>query len=144
MRRKKARKKATWMRPRSRRWHLLDYVLIRRRDRQELLLTKAIRDADGWTDHHLPFGQLQASMWNRHGIHLNTKLKMCHLDDTPVRSVYLDRLLKLSQEAESLSSQLPPQNTEAEMARQDYGYGSHGADWNPQHIRHAEASATVM
>ncbi|VDM03721.1 unnamed protein product [Schistocephalus solidus] len=30
------REKATWMHPRSRRWHLLDYVLVRRRDRQNV------------------------------------------------------------------------------------------------------------
>ncbi|VDM01798.1 unnamed protein product [Schistocephalus solidus] len=40
------REKATWMHPRSRRWQLLDYVLVRRRDRQDVLVTKAIRDAD--------------------------------------------------------------------------------------------------
>ncbi|VDM02792.1 unnamed protein product [Schistocephalus solidus] len=45
------RTKATWMRPRSRRWHLLDYDLVWRRDRQDVLVTKVIRDADGWTDH---------------------------------------------------------------------------------------------
>uniref|UniRef100_A0A183SGQ5 Calcium-transporting ATPase n=1 Tax=Schistocephalus solidus TaxID=70667 RepID=A0A183SGQ5_SCHSO len=39
-------KKATWMHPRSRRWHLLDYVLFRRRDRQDYLVNKAISDAD--------------------------------------------------------------------------------------------------
>ncbi|VDL97958.1 unnamed protein product [Schistocephalus solidus] len=33
---------------------------------------------------------------------------------------------------DGLPSQLPPQNTEAQMARQDPGHGSPGADWNPQ------------
>ncbi|VDL92675.1 unnamed protein product [Schistocephalus solidus] len=41
------REKATWMHPRSRRWQLLDFVLVRRRDRQDVLVTKAIRDDDG-------------------------------------------------------------------------------------------------
>ncbi|VDL89380.1 unnamed protein product [Schistocephalus solidus] len=40
------REKGTWMHPRSRRWHLLDCVLVRRQDRQDVLVTKAIRDAD--------------------------------------------------------------------------------------------------
>ncbi|VDM03373.1 unnamed protein product, partial [Schistocephalus solidus] len=31
------REKAIWMHPRSRRWHLLDYVLVRRRDQKDLL-----------------------------------------------------------------------------------------------------------
>ncbi|VDL91137.1 unnamed protein product [Schistocephalus solidus] len=50
------------------------------------------------------------------------------LDEAPLRSGDLDRLLEPSQEAESLPSWLRPQNTEAEMARQDPGHGSLGAD----------------
>ncbi|VDM05669.1 unnamed protein product [Schistocephalus solidus] len=45
--------KATWMHPRSMRCHLLEYVIVRRRDRQDVLVNKVIRDADGWTDHRL-------------------------------------------------------------------------------------------
>nr|VZI14956.1 unnamed protein product [Spirometra erinaceieuropaei] len=47
------REKATWRDPRSRQWHLLDYVLVRRRDQRDVLVTKAIAGADGWTDHRL-------------------------------------------------------------------------------------------
>nr|VZI33610.1 unnamed protein product [Spirometra erinaceieuropaei] len=36
------REKATWRHPRSRQWHLLDYVLVRRRDQRDVLVTKAI------------------------------------------------------------------------------------------------------
>ncbi|BHF68763.1 hypothetical protein SprV_0301180400 [Sparganum proliferum] len=43
------REKATWRHPRSRQWHLLDYVLVGRRDQRDVLVT----GADGWTDHHL-------------------------------------------------------------------------------------------
>nr|VZI33824.1 unnamed protein product [Spirometra erinaceieuropaei] len=43
-------KKSTWMHARSRQWHLLDYVLIRMRDQRDVLVTKAIPDADGRTD----------------------------------------------------------------------------------------------
>ncbi|BHF71804.1 hypothetical protein SprV_0401486400 [Sparganum proliferum] len=39
------------MHPRSRQWHLLDYVLVRRRDQRNVLVTKAIAGADGWADH---------------------------------------------------------------------------------------------
>ncbi|VDL93361.1 unnamed protein product [Schistocephalus solidus] len=44
------RQKTIWLHPWSRHWHPLDYVLFRRRDRQDLLVTKAIPGADGWTD----------------------------------------------------------------------------------------------
>nr|VZI42017.1 unnamed protein product [Spirometra erinaceieuropaei] len=43
------REKDTWRHPRSRQWHLLDYVLVRRRDQRDVLLTKAIAGADGST-----------------------------------------------------------------------------------------------
>ncbi|VDL97102.1 unnamed protein product [Schistocephalus solidus] len=66
------------------------------------------------------------------------------LDDTPLRSGDLELLLEPNQETESLPSQLPPQNTEAEMARQDPGHGRPGADQNPQVPHHAEASATAI
>ncbi|VDM02751.1 unnamed protein product [Schistocephalus solidus] len=84
------------------------------------------------------FGRVQASMWNSHGAEGH------HLDDTPLRSGDLDHLLEPSQEAESFPSRLPPQNTEAEMARQDPGHGIPGADRKLQHPHHAEASATAM
>ncbi|BHF57372.1 hypothetical protein SprV_0100031300 [Sparganum proliferum] len=46
------REKATWMHLRLRRWQLLDYAPVRRRDRQ-VLVTKPICDADDRTDHRL-------------------------------------------------------------------------------------------
>nr|VZH92207.1 unnamed protein product [Spirometra erinaceieuropaei] len=52
------REKATWRHPRSRQWHLLDYVLIRRRDQRVLLVMKAIAGADGWTDHRLVISKM--------------------------------------------------------------------------------------
>nr|VZI16281.1 unnamed protein product [Spirometra erinaceieuropaei] len=51
--------KATWRHPRSRQWHLLDYVLVRRRDQRDVLVTKAIAGADGWTDHRLVISKIR-------------------------------------------------------------------------------------
>lgn len=45
--------KTTWMHPRSRIWHLLDYVIVRRNDMKDVRITRAMRGADGWTDHRL-------------------------------------------------------------------------------------------
>ncbi|VDL92249.1 unnamed protein product [Schistocephalus solidus] len=59
------REKATWIHHRSRRWHLLDYVLVRRRDQQDVLVTKAIHDANGWTDHHLVISQMRLRLQPR-------------------------------------------------------------------------------
>ena len=36
------RRKTTWMHPRSKHWHLIDYVIVRRKDRQDVRVTKAM------------------------------------------------------------------------------------------------------
>ena len=44
---------ATWMHPRSRQWHLLDYVIVRQRDMQDVCNVHTLCGADCWTDHAL-------------------------------------------------------------------------------------------
>nr|VZI49917.1 unnamed protein product [Spirometra erinaceieuropaei] len=53
------REQATWRHPRSRQWHLLDYVPVRKRDQRDVLVTKAIARADGWTDHRLVISEMR-------------------------------------------------------------------------------------
>ena len=43
----------TWMHPRSKHWHLLDYIITRHQDLADVLDTRALRGADCWTDHVL-------------------------------------------------------------------------------------------
>ena len=45
------RNKTSWMHPRSKHWHLLDYVIIRQRDRRDVRVTKTMCGAECWTDH---------------------------------------------------------------------------------------------
>ncbi|BHF85325.1 hypothetical protein SprV_1002848800 [Sparganum proliferum] len=59
------REEATWRHPRSRQWHLLDYVLVRRRDQRDVLVTKAIAGADGWTDHRLVISKMRVRLQPR-------------------------------------------------------------------------------
>nr|VZI43079.1 unnamed protein product [Spirometra erinaceieuropaei] len=59
------REKATWRHPRSRQRHLLDYVLVRRRDQRDVLVTKAIAGADGWTDHRLVISKMRIRLQPR-------------------------------------------------------------------------------
>ena len=58
--------KATWMHPRSKHWHLIDYVIIRRREIQDVQITRAIRGADCWTDHVLLRSKLSFSITSAH------------------------------------------------------------------------------
>nr|VZI19558.1 unnamed protein product [Spirometra erinaceieuropaei] len=57
--------KATWRHPRSRHWHLVDYVLVRRRDQRDVLVTKAIAGADGWTDYRLVISKMRIRLQPR-------------------------------------------------------------------------------
>nr|VZI10414.1 unnamed protein product [Spirometra erinaceieuropaei] len=59
------REKATWRHPRSRQWHLLDFVLVRRRGQRDVLVTKAIAGADGWTDHRLIISKMRIRLQPR-------------------------------------------------------------------------------
>nr|VZI48618.1 unnamed protein product [Spirometra erinaceieuropaei] len=86
------REKATWRHPRSRQWHLLDYVLVRRRDQRDVLVTKAIAGADGWTDHRLVISKMHIRLQPRrrpqgkrppaHHLHFSHELAQ-QLDNLP-------------------------------------------------------------
>ena len=52
------RRKTTWTHPRSKHWHLIDYVIVRRKDRQDVRVTKTMYGADCWTDHRLVVSKL--------------------------------------------------------------------------------------
>nr|VZI21331.1 unnamed protein product [Spirometra erinaceieuropaei] len=53
------REKTVWMHPRSQHCRLLDYVLVRRRNQRDVLVTKAIPGADGCTDHLLAISKMR-------------------------------------------------------------------------------------
>ena len=46
------------MHPRSKHWHLINYVIIRKRDRQDVGFTGAMCGAECWTDHHFIISKL--------------------------------------------------------------------------------------
>ena len=52
------REKTTWMHPRSKHWHLIDYAIVRRKDRQDVRVTKTMCGADCWTDYRLVVSKL--------------------------------------------------------------------------------------
>ena len=45
--------KASWMHPRSRHWHLIDYIIYRHTDIGSVICTRAMRGAKYCTDHRL-------------------------------------------------------------------------------------------
>ena len=53
------RQKTTWKHPRSKHWHMLDYVLTRTSDRKDVHITRSMPGADDcWTDHRLLISRL--------------------------------------------------------------------------------------
>ena len=69
--------KISWMHPCSKHLHLIDYV--RRRDRQDVRVTKAVYGAECWRDHRLIISKLSISLKQYH----RTKK---HLSDWASRS----------------------------------------------------------
>ena len=47
------RNRTSWMHPRSKHWHLIDYIIVRQEDRSDVRITKSMCSADCWTDHRL-------------------------------------------------------------------------------------------
>ena len=47
------RHKTTWMHPGSKKWHMIDYVITRHRDINEVFLTRAMCGSTTWSDHRL-------------------------------------------------------------------------------------------
>ena len=45
--------RTTWQHPRSKHWYLLDYIIVRQRDRKDVTITRAMRGAECWTDHRM-------------------------------------------------------------------------------------------
>ena len=45
--------KTNWMHPRSKQWHLIDFLIIRQRDIQDMWITHAMHSAKCWMDHRL-------------------------------------------------------------------------------------------
>ena len=58
--------KKTWMHPRSKHWHLLDYIIVRQRDKSDVLDTRAMRGADCGTDHVMLRSRLRIFRRKRH------------------------------------------------------------------------------
>ena len=54
------------MHPRSKHWHLIDYVITSTEDLKDVHVTEAMRDADCWTDHRLVRTRVSLSIQRPH------------------------------------------------------------------------------
>ena len=58
----KARFKTIWHHPHSRDWHLLNYILVRQKDSQDVLQTRVMPSADCYTEHQLVRARLRLTI----------------------------------------------------------------------------------
>ena len=89
------RNKTSWMHPRSKHWHLIDYVIVRKKDRQDVRVTKAMCGADCWTDHRLIISRLNISIQPRRrpqGKRFNKRLNVTKLERPSVHQTFRNDL----------------------------------------------------
>ena len=95
------RKKTTWMHPRSGHWHLIDYIIVRSKDRNDVLVTKAMCGADCWTDHRLIVSKLKLHIQplrRPQGKTASKRLHLAGLEDKCFRQYFSDALDKRLEE----------------------------------------------
>ncbi|XP_068692670.1 craniofacial development protein 2-like [Montipora foliosa] len=78
----KARFKNSWKHPRSKHWHLLDYILVRQKDVKDVLHTRVMPSTDCYTDHRLV--RATARLIMRPAVKRKTpQIKMLQVDRLP-------------------------------------------------------------
>ncbi|XP_046998241.1 craniofacial development protein 2-like [Schistocerca americana] len=89
------RYETTWMQPRSKHWHLIDYVITRQRDKKDILITKAALNIDEcWTDHRLLVSRLRVPKYRKPRSRFSNpprrKFNTSNLNNKNVRSHFQD------------------------------------------------------
>ena len=86
----KDQRKTTWMHPRSRHWHMIDFIITRCRVKMDIHRTRVMRGANCWTDHQMlskvVFRIRQKH--NRQGTSKPTKLNIAKLSTTSHRESF--------------------------------------------------------
>ena len=102
------------MHPRSKHWHLTDYVVVRKRDRQDVRVMKSMCSTDCWTDHRLIVTKLNIRVQPKRrpqGKKAPKRLNITQLKNTNTKQCFVDIL-----EVRLESTPLDSQNVEADWA----------------------------
>ena len=84
--------KTSWMHPPSKHWHLIDYVIVRRKDRQDVRVTMTVCCADCWTDHRLVVSKLNLRIqpaWGSQGKKVPKRLVVSKLKQDSKRQAFI-------------------------------------------------------
>ena len=104
--------KTSWQHPRSKHWHLLDYVIVRQSGRKDVLITRAMRGADCWTDHRLIRCKLHLSIRPLHPRRRPSRKLNCNTLKNPETSASFKDTV--TAKLRNLSSPLDTEDTTAE------------------------------
>ena len=91
----KEKYKSTWMHPRSKHWHLIDYVLVRSRDIKDVHSVRAMRGAECWTDHRMVrarFGLVISPKRQKRSSPLPKRINVSLLKNSDTLRVFQDRI----------------------------------------------------
>ena len=90
----KKRHKTTWMHPRSKHWHQLDFILVRQRDVHDVLHTRVMPSAECHTDHRLVRSKVKLSLKIKTRRKTAPRRKLCvdSLQSTAVKREYQAKL----------------------------------------------------
>ncbi|XP_030835970.1 uncharacterized protein LOC115921853 [Strongylocentrotus purpuratus] len=97
--------KTTWMHPRSKHWHLNDYIITRQRDRMDVHSTRTMRGANCLTDHQLLRSKISFALRSKRRKQGATKLAMLNTDRLHVNT----QRLNLEQDMEKALTNLEVQ-----------------------------------
>ena len=87
----KDERKTIWMHPRSKHWHMIDFVITRCRDKMDIDSTRVMRGANCWTDHQMLRSKVAFRIrqkHNRQGTSKPTKLNIAKLSTTSHREFW--------------------------------------------------------
>ena len=105
----KDERKTTWMYPRSRHWHMIDFIITRCRDKIDTHSTRAMRGSNCWTDHQMLRSKaafIIRQKHNRQGTSKPTKLNTAKLSTNSHRESFeqeMDSALAQWEEKENLT-----------------------------------------
>ena len=93
--------KTSWMHPRSKQWHLLDYIIVKSDQVKEVHQTRAMRGADCWTDHRLIMAKMRMKIRpaaSRRTRDRPKKINLMALKDDARRQHYAEKVSSILQE----------------------------------------------
>lgn len=92
------------MHARSKHWHLIDYIIVRRMDLRDVHITRAVRGAECWTDHRMIIAMLELRICPAVNLRKSTKSKLhcVQLQEAEVRNTFCCSLAKQLENTESL------------------------------------------